>query len=558
MSRIRRLLARLYGDGRARAVASELERILSAHGSPTPRRGGWSERDVWLITYPDQFQAPGEVPLQTLRRFYRRHLASRFEGIHVLPFSPWSSDDGYSILDYHAVDSRYGTWEDIEALAAETRLMVDVVLNHMSVESGWFRSFLAGDPAYAGFFRTADPDADLSETMRPRTHPLLTRFDGADGPVYVWTTFSPDQADLDYRNPAVLVEIVKVVLEYARRGASAIRLDAVGFLWKEEGTTSIHLPQTHTIVKLLRACLDATYPWVLLITETNVPQAENLTYFGEPDEPEAQAVYQFPLPPLVLHAFVTGDVRALSTWASTITDPLGPGRSYFNFLASHDGVGLRPVEDLLAPTEIDRLIAVTRDAGGEVAWRHLEDGSHMPYELDCTWFDLMAVGFDEEAGIRRHLASHAVMVALPGIAGVYVHSLFGSSNDRDAYEQTGRPRSLNRQKFAPVGDLEEALTNPASRAARVLDGIRRLLAARRASPAFHPDAELRVLDLGPSLFGIERAGSEEVARVVVNVGAAEARLGVDGPWVTLPERQTAPSEVTLAGWDYVFLARRRD
>ncbi len=553
---IERLLARLYGRTRAARVAAELERILTRH-RPEPRPGGWSEGDAWLITYPDQFQAPDEPSLRTLRRFFRRHLAPHLGGIHLLPFFPWSSDDGYSILDYLSVDPRYGTWEDIEALAAETRLMVDAVVNHMSVESAWFRRFLSGDARFAGFFRTADPGADLSKTVRPRTHPLLTRFLGADGPIHVWTTFSPDQADLDYRNPTVLVEIVKVILEYARRGASAIRLDAIGFLWKEEGTDSIHLPQTHTIVRLFRACLDRTYPWVLLVTETNVPQPENLTYFGTPDEPEAQVVYQFPLPPIVLHAFATGDGRRLSEWASTITSPLGPGRTYFNFLASHDGVGLRPVEDLLPGTEIDRLIDLTVAAGGAVGCRRLADGTGAPYELDCTWFDLMAVGVGEEAGIARHLASHAIMVALPGIAGVYVHSLFGTANDHAAYAKTGMPRALNRRRFRPVAELEGALADPTRRETRVLAGLRTLLAARRASSAFHPDAGMRVLDIGRSVFAVEREGREEVARVVVNLGGDPMKIPVGESWELLPDRTEMPAEITLPGWGHLFVARRR-
>ncbi len=555
MSRIVRLLGELYGQARAEEVAADLERVLAGHRPGVSAPGGWSERDVWLITYPDQFQDPDEAPLQTLRRFYRRYLASHLNGMHVLPFFPWSSDDGYSILDYRKVDPRYGTWQDLEALAGDARLMVDAVLNHMSVESEWFRGFLAGDPRYAGFFRTADPDADLSMTVRPRTHPLLTRFESARGPVYVWTTFSPDQADLDYRNPTVLREMVAVVLEYARRGAAAIRLDAVGFLWKEEGTPSIHLPQTHVIVELLRACLDETYPHVLLITETNVPQPENLSYFGDGDEPEAQAVYQFPLPPLVLHAFATGRGETLSQWADTVTDPLGPGRTYVNFLASHDGIGLRPVEGLLAPAEIDRLIALTTEAGGLVGCRRLPDGTESPYELNSTWFDLMAAGVSEDAAIRRHLASHAVMVALPGIAGVYVHSLFGTSNDFDAYRRTGQPRSLNRRRFIPVAELERHLGDVGSRGARVLKGMTGLLAARTASPAFHPDATFRVLDLGAQVFAVERTGGGHRARALVNLSGEDVRLRLGRGWSRLADGEDLPPEVGLGPWGYLFAVR---
>lgn len=556
--RILTLLERLYGPDRASATARELDAVLARHRNPArpATEDRWSERDVWLITYPDQFVSPGDPPLRTLRRFYRAQLAPHLDGLHVLPFYPWSSDDGYSVLDHERVDPRYGDWGDVEALAGEGRLMVDAVINHMSTGSPWFRGFLAGDPAYRGFFRTADPGADLSATVRPRTHPLLTRFDTAAGPVHVWTTFSPDQVDLDYRNPAVLVRIVGILLDYARRGAAAIRLDAVGFLWKQEGTPSIHLPQTHVIVRLLRACLDETYPHVLVVTETNVPHQENVSYFGDAEAPEADAVYQFPLPPLVLHTLATGDATALSAWAAGVTGPLGPGRTYLNFLASHDGVGLRPAEGLLTGEDVDRLIELTRSARGEVGYRLLGDGTSAPYELNSTWFDLMAAGWGEDAGIRRHLAAHALMASLPGIAAVYVHSLFGTSNDRAAYERTGEPRKLNRRRFVPLEELERRLRDPTSRASRVLTGMARLLDARASSRAFHPDADLTVLDLGPSLFAVERRHPDAVGRCIVNVGTEPVDVTLGSGWRSLSNGDPLPDRLTLGGWETLWAAPR--
>ena len=301
------LLERLYGEGHE-AVAADVEALIAEQPGPPGTTGTpWDERDLWLITYADQFRSPGETPLRTMERFLDARLRW-INGVHILPFAPWSSDDGFSVTDYYGVDERYGTWEDIGRIATSKRLMVDAVINHMSAESEWFRRFLAGDPEYDGLFRTADPAADLSATVRPRTTPLLTPFERPTGTAWVWTTFSADQVDLDYRNPATLLRVLDVILTYARHGADVIRLDAIAFLWKEEGTTSLHRPQTHDVIRLIRAVLDDSYPDVLVVTETNVPHTENISYFGDGTMAEAQIVYQFPLAPLVLHAAVSGDV----------------------------------------------------------------------------------------------------------------------------------------------------------------------------------------------------------------------------------------------------------
>ncbi len=519
---LRRLLVgELYGEERADEVAADLEALLERHGRRPPSgESAWDERDAWLITYADQFQAPGERPLRTLERVVAAHLEPELNGIHVLPFYPWTSDDGFSVTDYLAVDPAFGTWDDVERLAAGRRFMADAVINHMSAGSAWFRRFLAGDPEHAGFFRTADPAADLSATTRPRTSPLLHRFDGAGGELWVWTTFSADQVDLDYRNPAVLLRVADVLLTYAARGADVIRLDAIAFLWKVEGTTSLHLPETHRAIQLLRAAIDACYPDLVFITETNVPHAENISYFGDGSVREAQAVYQFPLAPLTLHAVLTGDAKVLSEWAAGMELAV-PGATFFNFLASHDGVGVRPAEGLLARDEIVALANRSLEAGGQVGLRALPDGSEAPYELNCTWFDLVGAGLPEDEAIARHLATHAVMLALRGIPGIYAHSLFGSSNDQAGYEASGIKRRLNREKFTDLGAFESRLADQASRASRVLAGLKAMLALRRAHPAFHPDAGQRVLDTPPEVFAVEReAASGQRATVTVNFAHA--------------------------------------
>ncbi len=540
-ARLRKTLRRLYGAD-ADDLTSRLKQLSSRHGGAST--GGWSEHDAWLITYPDQFRSGDEAPLQVLEQVYRTHFADSLNGVHILPCYPWTSDDGYAVIDYLEIDPDFGSWNDIENLAGQTRLMLDAVINHMSASSGWFQSFLAGDPSFDGFFRTASPDADLTTTVRPRATPLLTEFESSDGPKWVWTTFSADQVDLDFRNPNVFEAVANVLFEYARHGAQMIRLDAVQFLGKREGTGSINLPEAHLVVEALRGALDLSYPGVLLVSESNVPHEENLAYLGEADRRKAQIVYQFALAPLVLHTMVTGDTSALEEWAVGLPD-LAPGTSVVNYLASHDGVAVRPVENILSSEDVERLVRHTESAGGGINVRALAGGGTAPYELASTWFDLMAAGYDEETARARHLASHAIMLALRGIPLVYVHSLFGTANDHHLAESTGMARSLNRHKFNDVSALERELADPTSRAAHCSTGLASLLANRRANPAFHPDVGQRILETGPGLFGVQRGTG---ARIYVNVTGSASTLEVDG-WVAAD----GSIPTTIGPWESLWL-----
>ena len=547
----RRLLASLYPADVADRVADDLERLIARHARTPARADLWDERDAWLITYPDQFSRVGEHPLATLATLMSEQFEPWLDGLHVTPFFPWTSDDGFSVTDYLAVDPRYGGWEDIGALGGDRRLVVDGVINHLSAQSEWFQRFLAGDPAYRGHFRTADPGADLAATVRPRAHPLLTRFDGADGPVWAWTTFSADQVDLDYRTPALLLRVLGVLLEYVARGASVLRLDAVAYLWKQEGTTSINLPQTHAVIALIRSCVEAVDPSVLILTETNVPHAENVAYFGTGEAPQAHLVYQFALAPLTLHAVLTGDASHLRAWAGTVAPPRA-GASFLNFLASHDGIGVRPAEGILEPAEIEVLVGATARGGGDVSRRALPDGGTALYELNTTWYSAVAAGHSEEAGLRRHLAAHAIMLALRGIPALYVQSLVAGENDHAGYARTGQPRRLNRRRFQDLDALRTALGSGEARAGAAWRGLRQMLEWRAATPAFHPDSEQAILATPREVLGIERtAVGGERARVYVNVSARHARVPVDGGWADVEG-----GAVELAPWSSRWLLDR--
>ncbi len=529
LTRIRHLLTFLYGPAAGTrawdALAPRLDAFRAAHPDlqqAPPIQERLTERDAILITYGDQFREPGRPPLRTLADFLERYLGDAISGVHLLPFFPYSSDDGFSVIDYRQVDPALGDWEDIHHLGTRYRLMFDAVINHISRRSAWFQGYLRGEAPYRDYFIEVEPGTDLSQVVRPRALPLLTPVQTVHGTRHVWTTFSDDQIDLNYANPAVLLEIVDLLLFYVAHGAEFIRLDAIAYLWKDIGTPCIHLPQTHAVVKLFRAVMDAVAPGVLLITETNVPHAENVSYFGAPlpdgaGTDEAQLVYQFSLAPLVLHTFLTGDVRRLADWAATLHPP-APGATFFNFIASHDGLGVRPAEGLLTPEEIQALVERTQAHGGLISYKTNPDGSQSPYELNITLFDALndPAQPDPDRDVARFLASQAIMLALAGVPGIYVHSLFGSRNCHACYERTGRARSLNREKFDRAA-LEAELTAADGHKARILAGYTKLLRTRQTIPAFHPARPQRVLDLGPHIFALQRGEPPDIVLCLTNV-----------------------------------------
>lgn len=506
-------LAELYGEQAVPEVRQRLDVVLAAHPPRRAKIRALDQRDALLITYGDQFRAPGEAPLRTLDRFARSYLDGLVSGLHILPFFPYTSDDGFSVVDYRQVDPRLGGWEDIHRLQERFLLMYDAVINHISASSAWFQGWLNGDPRYQDFFISLPPRTDLSMVVRPRALPLLTPFVTARGREWVWTTFSADQIDLNYGNPAVLVEVIDVLLGYVDHGARFLRLDAIAYLWKIPGTPSIHLPQTHAVIRLLRAVLDYVAPHVMLITETNVPHAENISYFGGGAD-EAQMVYNFALPPLALHAVATGRVGALREWAAGLERP-GDQATFFNFLASHDGIGLNPARGILSPAEIDALVQRCLRHGGRVSEKNNPDGTRSVYELNINYFDALSDphgGEPLERQARRFLAVHSVLLALAGMPGIYVHSLLGSRSWQAGVEQSGHNRSINRQKFL-LEDIERELAAPGLRQ-MVYAGLAHMLRARAGSDAFHPYGYQTVLEAGESVFALLRSSPEGESRVL--------------------------------------------
>jgi glucosylglycerate phosphorylase len=507
-------LASLYGTEKAPQLLGRVQKIMDGYrGRILIRNGELTEQDSILITYGDQVQAPEEKPLQTLGAFCRKMLTGIVRGIHILPFYPWTSDDGFSVVDYRQVDPALGDWDAISTMQKDFRLMFDGVINHISSQSEWFQEFLKDGPHYATYFIVVEGSPDLSMVVRPRALPLLTTFHTRSGAKRVWTTFSDDQIDLNYQNPEVLLEILDILLMYIERGATFIRLDAIAYLWKEIGTTCIHLPQTHSVIQFLRAVLDDIAPHVHLITETNVPHADNISYFGDGTN-EAQLVYNFALPPLVLHTFQGGSAEALSTWAKRLTLP-SDRVTFFNFLASHDGIGVNPVRGILSPDKIDALVNKTIEHGGLVSYKHNPDGSQSPYELNINYFDALSNPQSSESlelQTDRFITAQAIMLSLIGIPGIYFHSLFGARSWREGIALTGRNRTINRQKF-DLATLESELSDEASLRYQVFRRYAQLLRARSVSPAFHPHGDQQVLDCGESVFALLRLSPDGSQRV---------------------------------------------
>ncbi|SLN49526.1 Sucrose phosphorylase [Pseudoruegeria aquimaris] len=507
-TKIATLIARIYPDVDADILASKIVEAFWPDGSSRRKRARkpgnnlWSEKDALLITYGNSVVDGAHKPLDILRDFLDSYMQGTVNGVHILPFFPYTSDDGFAVTDYRAVNPVLGDWPDINRIAEEFKLMSDLVLNHVSSQSHWFNSYLQGHAPYDRFFFEASPEDDLSSVVRPRTHPLLREVETANGKRHVWCTFSHDQVDLDFRNPEVLLEFLRIMRLHIDNGVRIIRLDAVAFLWKEVGTPSIHLPQTHAIVQLMRLLCDYASETVVLLTETNVPNAENLSYFGNRNE--AHAVYNFTLPPLVLHAMLSGTARYLNRWQVTMP-PAQLGCAYLNFTASHDGIGMRPAEGVLPEEEKSRVIDAVKAFGGRVNMRALPDGGEAPYELNITFFDAMKGTFagEDDMQVARFLTSQTIMMALEGIPAFYIHSVTACPNDLDAVEKTGQNRSINRHRW-DYPTLRALLDDPQTPQAQVMNGLRERIRIRCAHAAFHPNATQFTLQLDERIFGVWR------------------------------------------------------
>ncbi len=506
-------LVTLYGKRDGKKAVDEIEKLISRYQKLIkPEYYEMSEKDVILITYGDQVIRPGVEPLLTLKHFLDDYVKDIISTVHILPFYPYSSDDGFSVIDYKDVSPRMGSWKDIESLRENYRLMFDGVINHISQYSFWFKSFLANDKKYNSFFTEVESGIDLSMVVRPRTLPLIHQFEDQNHRLrYIWTTFSKDQVDLNYANYKVLIAVLDALLFYVQKGASLLRLDAIAFIWKEIGTSCIHLPKAHILIQLMREVIHKAASEVILITETNVPHNENVSYFGN-GEDEAQMVYNFALPPLIAHSMLKGDCKAITKWAKTLSLP-SDKVCFFNFTASHDGCGVRPVNTLISDEELNDLVKSVEKRGGFVSYRATSDGGKSPYELNASYIDIISDPKEElTIRVKKMVLSQAVALAMPGVPGIYFHSLVGSTSDVDGVKRTGVLRSINREKLN-YDNLKEEMTHIGSLRNMVYESIRHLLFIRKNEKAFNPYTKFSFIDIDDGVFAICRKSLDEKEQI---------------------------------------------
>lgn len=512
-----------------------------------------TEKNIYLITYGDMIKEEGQPTLKTLNKFVNENAKDEITDIHLLPMFPYTSDDGFSVVDYREIHPELGDWSDIDRLAGDYRLMFDFVANHMSKSSSWFKGYLRDEPEYKNFFIPKDDEFDTSKVVRPRTSPLFHEYEGGKT---AWTTFSEDQVDLNFKDFPVLLEMTDILLDYAYRGGTSIRLDAIGFLWKEAGTSCIHLPQTHAIIQLWREILEELKTNTLLITETNVPHKENISYFGN-GENEAHMVYQFSLPPLVLFTLTTHNASKLTKWAKTI-DKVSDKATYFNFLASHDGIGMRPTEGILTDEERNVLVEKVLKNGGRVSFKRNTDGTESPYELNINYMEALInkeEDVSEDLQVQKMLAAHSVLFSIMGVPAVYFHSLLGSGNDYAGLEASGINRRINREKFE-YGELVSQLES-STRRQKVFSGIKNMIRIRQQVTAFSPFAKQEILELNDQVFALIRKNEETDEEVLYILNVANETVNVTLPTEgnDLLSQKDLEGSIELAPYQFMWIKK---
>lgn len=532
--RIQEKLNLLYGSKEGEIAFEKLKDILVYFANENPElikdavnEKGMTENDVVLITYGDHIKKEGEKPLKTVRNFFNKYFKDFISTVHFLPFFPYSSDDGFSVIDYTKVNPELGDWSDIREFGNNFKLMFDAVINHISSQSQWFKNYQQGSKDYQNYFIEIDPNTDLSKVTRPRAKSLLTTVDTVRGQKYLWTTFSADQIDLNFKSKDVLLKIIEILLLYVKEGARIIRLDAIAYLWKTIGTNCIHLEEAHKVIQLFKDVFETVAPNVLILTETNVPHEENISYFGDGYN-EAQMVYQFTLPPLILHTFTVGDATKLSEWTNTLKLE-SEKTTFFNFLASHDGIGVRPLEGILTQTEIENLAQSVKKHGGYVSYKTNSDGTESPYELNITYFDaIVDQDILPEIQIDKFIASQSILLSMKGVPGIYLHSLLGSRNYNDGVLETGEKRTINREKLM-LDELEKELRDYSSIRNQVYNRFTELIKIRKGEKAFHPNAAQKILFFKGSIFALLRTSVDERKKIIAlhNVSGKEQIIDID-------------------------------
>ena len=568
--RVSQHLNRIYADVLDKKNIKQLSSSLLEHVIETQNDmplhitedgESWTQNTIVMITYADTIEDTNSLPINSINKFLKTYCADIFEIVHILPFFPSSSDKGFSVKDYYSVYHQFGQWNDILRISKEFGVMADVVINHGSSESLWFKNFIKGKGKGSDYFLNFDEPFDTSKVVRPRTSDLLNPVETADGTKYIWCTFSKDQVDYNFSNPVVLFEFVQIIIFYLAKGITVFRFDAVAFIWKKIGTSCINLEKTHEIVRLFRTLLTYLSPKAILVTETNTPARENVSYFGNANE--AHWIYNFSLPPILIYSILAGD----STYLEKLTMSMPPsqlGTSYLNFIASHDGIGLRPAETFLTKDEVTRFINLMEQNGGRVSYRSNNTDTPEPYEINITLFDAMKESFNKEVNlyVERFICIHTIMLSLEGVPAFYIHSLFGTQNDYALYKQTNQNRSLNRGKIK-ISEID--LSNQSEPQSYIFLQLKKLMLIRKKQPAFHPNAVQFTLHLGSNLYGIWRQSLDKKQSIfcisnltdeVVNLSLLDLNLIGFDHWrdiITEIEIDDITSEIELRPYQTIWL-----
>ncbi len=472
-----------------------------------------SEKTSLIISYGDSIYSRQKGSIKVFHSFFKKNLKKYFDSIHFLPFYPSSSDSGFAVKDHYKIENRLGNWSDIKQISKSNNIMADMVINHSSARGLWFKNFLKNKRPGKDYFLTVNSKFNISKVVRPRDHKLLKKINIFKKTDYLWRTFSPDQIDLNFKNPSVLLRFIKIMIHLINNGVTIFRLDAIAYLWKESGSSCINLKQTHEIIKLLRIITNLINIKTIIITETNLPEKENLSYFGNNDE--ANWIYNFSLPPLLIHGFLFENSTYLNKWSKKLPTTKN-GNSYLNFIASHDGIGIRPTEGIFNKKVLSKFIQRLKKNGSKFSFRKIQNKSKKIYEANITVINALKKSDYDQKGVfflERYISAHAIMMSFEGIPAIYFNSLFGTSNDETKFVITGNNRDVNRYKWN-LDNISKKLMNKKSKQSIIFNKLINLFAIRRKQKAFHPNALRYNINLGSKIFAFKRVSIDKKQTIV--------------------------------------------
>ncbi len=495
-------------------LKDEIIQITKTFNKKNPiRKKIISEKTSLIICYGDVVYSNEKSSIKVFQSFFQKNLKKYFDTIHFLPFYPSSSDSGFAVKDHYKIEKRIGNWSDLKRISKYNNIMADIVINHSSARGLWFKNFLKRKKPGKDYFLTVNSKFNTSKVVRPRDHKLLKKIKIFDKSDYLWRTFSPDQIDLNFKNPSVLLRFIKIMIHLINNGITIFRLDAIAYLWKENGTKCINLRQTHEIIKLLRIISNYLNIETVIITETNLPEKENLSYFGNSDE--ANWIYNFSLPPLLIHALLFENNSYLNKWSKNL--PVTKlGNNYLNFIASHDGIGIRPTEGILNNKSLNNFLKRLKKNGSKFSYRKVHNKSKKVYEANITVFDALKKSDYDPKGkffLERYVAAHAIMISFEGIPAIYFNSLFGKSNDEAKYIITGNNRDVNRYKWN-YKNITRKLSDNKTKQSIFYSNITNLLSIRRKQKAFHPNGKRHNINLGSKLFSFKRVSVDKKQSII--------------------------------------------